>query len=198
MLSVQQTQELFARYGGIMRTGQLSAEKVYYPELQQLLAKGIVEKLRAGCYRIAGKPLNELQTVMTLFPDGVLCGETALHYYGYISATPFEWHLAVSKDSGKSRFKLDYPFVKPYYIEPSLVEIGNTELETPDGTARIYDRERVICDCLRYRNKMERSVFSQALKNYIADPQKNLPRLFEYATQLRVAKTAREVLGLWL
>ena len=198
MLSVQQVEQMFSRYGGVMRTGQLSAERVYYPELQQLLSAGILEKLRTGCYRVAGQPMNEMQTVMSLFPDAVLCGETALHYYGYITAKPFEWNLAVSKDSGKSRFRLDYPFVKPYYIEPSLVEIGSDLIETADGTARIYDRERVICDCLRYRNKMERSVFSQALKNYIADPQKNLPRLFEYATQLRVAKTARETLGLWL
>ena len=48
--------------------------------------------------------------------------DTALRYYGYSDRTPGNWHLAVSKDSGKSRFRIDYPFVKPYYIEPAVLE----------------------------------------------------------------------------
>ena len=48
--------------------------------------------------------------------------DTALRYYGYSDRTPGNWHLAVSKDSGKSRFRIDYPFVKPYYIEPAVLD----------------------------------------------------------------------------
>ncbi len=198
MRSREELHEMFARFGGIMRTGQLSEQKIFYVELQELLAAGIIEKIRYGCYRMAGEPLDEMQTVSVLFPDGIFCAETALYHYGYIAAMPSEWHLAVSKDSGKSRFRLDYPFVKPYYLEPDLLELGLTDVPSANGTVRMYDRERVICEVLRYRNKMDRALFGSALRNYIADPQKDLSRLSEYAAALRVSKTVRDTLGMWL
>lgn len=50
--------------------------------------------------------------------------DTALRHYGYSDRTPSEWHLAVSKYSGRSRFNFDDPFVEPYYYEPHVHELG--------------------------------------------------------------------------
>ena len=63
---------------------------------------------------------------------------------------------------------------------------------------RIYDKDRVLCDCLRYRNKMDKEIFNKAVQRYIADPQKNIPRLLEYAEILRVKKVVQELIGVWL
>ena len=198
MRSADEIRQLFRENGGVLRTKELSEQKVFYKDIQQLTENGIIEKIHYGCYKLSGESISEMRMVARLFPDGIFCGETALHHYGYLAALPSEWHLAVGKDSGKSRFSLEYPFVKPYYIEPDYLSIGLTEVTVMGGSVRMYDRERVICDCLRYRNKMDRTVFSAALQRYIADPAKNLPQLFSYAESLRVAKPAREILGLWL
>ena len=106
--------------------------------------------------------------------------------------------MAVSKDSGKSRFKIDYPFVKPYYVEPSVLELGRTAGEMDGHTIRIYDKDRVICDCLRYRNKMDKEIFNQAIQHYIQDPAKSIPKLMAYAGPLRVKKIAKALIGVWL
>ena len=63
---------------------------------------------------------------------------------------------------------------------------------------RIYDKDRVICDCLRYRNKMYKEIFNKAIQNYINDPGKSIPKLLEYAEPLRVKKIAKELIGVWL
>ena len=199
MHDVQYYKSIFDKYGGMMRTTQLAEEKIFYPQREKLIADGYVEKIRRGYYQwINPDDFSEVGTVIRLFPDAILCMDTALRYYGYIDRTPGDWHLAVSKDSGKSRFKIDYPFVKPYYVEPAVLELGLTT-GTMDGHAiRIYDKDRLICDCLRYRNKMDKEIFNKSIQKYIADPEKSIPKLMEYAGPLRVKKLAKDLIGVWL
>jgi hypothetical protein len=199
MHDVQYYKSIFDKYGGMMRTTQLAEEKIFYPQREKLIADGYVEKIRRGYYQwINPDDFSEVGTVIRLFPDAILCMDTALRYYGYSDRTPGDWHLAVSKDSGKSRFKIDYPFVKPYYVEPAVLELGLTT-GTMDGHAiRIYDKDRLICDCLRYRNKMDKEIFNKAIQKYIADPEKSIPKLMEYAGPLRVKKLAKDLIGVWL
>ena len=199
MHDVQYYKSIFDKYGGMMRTTQLAEEKIFYPQREKLIADGYVEKIRRGYYQwINPDDFSEVGTVIRLFPDAILCMDTALRYYGYSDRTPGDWHLAVSKDSGKSRFKIDYPFVKPYYVEPAVLELGLTT-GTMDGHAiRIYDKDRLICECLRYRNKMDKEIFNKAIQKYIADPKKSIPKLMEYAGPLRVKKLAKDLIGVWL
>ena len=191
--------EIFDRYGGMMRAKQLDAEKVFYAKRQKLIQNGYIEKVRTGYYQwIDPEDFSEVGTVKRLFPDAIFCMDTALLHYGYSDRTPMEWHLAVSKDSGKSRFNIDYPHGKAYYLEPTLLEMGLTTGEKDGHIIRIYDRDRVICDCLRYRNKMDKEIFNKAIRAYVTDPQKNIPRLLDYAERLRVKKVAVDLIGVWL
>ena len=63
---------------------------------------------------------------------------------------------------------------------------------------RIYDKDRLICDCLRYRNKMDREIFNKAIQSYIADAGKNIPNLLAYASALRVQSLVKSLIGFWL
>ena len=199
MWDVQYYKRIFDRYGGMMRTTQLAEEKVFYPLREKLIADGYVEKVRRGYYQwVNPEDFSEAGTVIRLFPDAILCMDTALRYYGYSDRTPGDWHLAVSKDSGKSRFNIDYPFVKPYYVEPTVLELGLTTGNIDGHEIRIYDKDRAICDCLRYRNKMDKEIFNKAIQKYITDPEKSIPKLLEYAEPLRVKKIAKDLIGVWL
>lgn len=199
MKRIDEYKTIFDRYDGMMRTKELQKEKILYRTLQKLMEQGVVEKVRYGYYQwVNPNDCSEVGTVIRLFPDAIFCMETALRYYGYSDRTPLEWHLAVSKDSGKSRFKIDYPFVKPHYVIPACLELGLAYGNMDGYKVRVYDKERVICDCLRARNKMDKEIFNKAIQSYIADPEKKIPRLLEYAEILRVKKTVKQLIGVWL
>lgn len=88
MYDVQYYKEIFDRYGGMMRTAQLAEEKVFYLQREQLIADGYVEKIRRGYYQwINPNDFSEVGVVIRLFPDAILCMETALRYYGLTSPT---------------------------------------------------------------------------------------------------------------
>ena len=199
MYDIEYYKLIFEKYGGLMRAKQLEAERIFYKKRQQLVDDGYVEKIRTGYYQwVDSNDFSEAGLVTRLFPDAIFCMDTALWYYGYSDRTPGKWHLAVSKDSGKSRFKIDYPFVKPYYTESSILELGLVEGKIDGHTVRIYDKDRVICDCLRYRNKMDKEIFNKAIQKYINDPQKCIPKLLEYSESLRIKRIAKELIGVWL
>lgn len=190
---------IFNRYGGMMRTYQLSAERIYYTDIVRLIRDGYIEKIRTGYYQwIDRENISEALTIVRLFPDGILCMDTALRHYGYSDRTPGEWHVAVSKYSNRSQFQIDYPFVKPYFVDPSLLELGLCEQEIDGNAVKMYNKERVICDCLRYRNKMDRALFNKAIQGYINDTTKNIPRLLKYAAPLRCVRAAKDLIGVWL
>ena len=199
MCEINTAKEIFDRYGGIMKTSELTKEKIYYADVANLIRAGVVEKIRHGYYQwIDNDNLSEAVTISKLFPDGILCMDTALRHYGYSDRTPAQWHIAVSKFSNRTRFKIDYPFVKPYFVAPELLEIGLCEQKIDGNKVRMYDKERVICDCLRYRNKMDKEIFNKAIQGYVNDTSKSIPKLMEYSVPLRCQKLVKDLIGVWL
>lgn len=199
MLADQKVKEIFDAHGGMIRTCELHKEHLFYNDIQALIERGVIEKIRYGYYQWAdSENMSEAALLTRLFPDAIMSMDTALFYYRYSDRTPLAWHLSVSKDSGKSRFKIDYPFTKPYYVEPSILELGVTSGEIDGNAVRIYDKERTICDCLRYSGKMDKEIFNKALRSYITDGEKNIPRLSEYAKKLRVKQKVKTIIGVWM
>jgi predicted transcriptional regulator of viral defense system len=196
---MDEIEAIFKEHGGIMRTKELCDSGIYYKKLQQLIAEGKVEQIRRGYYQyIDENAFLEVPLIAKLFPDGVVCMESALEYYGYTDRTPSAWNIAVRADSSRMRFKIDYPVVKPHFIEPSRFIIGITHTLIEENDIKIYDRDRTICDCLLHRNKMDAEVFNSAVRSYLKDSRRNKGHLALYAKKLCVEKKVREVLGIWL
>ena len=123
---------------------------------------------------------------------------SALYYHGYTSIPPLNWNIAVDKDTSKSRFEIGYPFVKPYYYEADQLMIGAVRVAMGSCEMYVYDKERTICDCLKFENKLERGLYNQAIRAYIDDKSKNPGVLYEYAKKRRIYKKAKDILGIWL
>lgn len=197
-MRVEEIVNFAEKNNGFISTAELKNLKVDYRGTQKLIEKEILEKVKNGLYRLKDKNLSEEDIVSNLFSDGVLCMESALYFYGYIDTKPFNWCIAINKDTSKSRFKIDYPFVKPFYMEEDQLELGVTSIAFGSGNMKIYDRERTIVDCLKYESKMDRSAYTTAIRKYIEDPEKDPTKLFEYAQKRRIYKKAKDVLGIWI
>lgn len=191
--------KIFSDYDYIMTTAQLNTEKLYYRDIQRMLEDGLIEKVKRGYYHwIEDYGKSEVVIINSLFPDAVLCMETALFYYRYSDRNPVEWNIAIDKNTSRHRTKIDYPFVKAYRVEPELLPVGETKGKIDFTEVRIYDRDRTICDVLRNMNKMDKEVFNKAVQGYVKDQRKNIPKLMEYAKVLRVQKRVKELIGVWL
>jgi hypothetical protein len=63
---------------------------------------------------------------------------------------------------------------------------------------KIFDRDRLICECIFYENKMDRETYNKAIQCYISDTKKNIANLMKYAEKRRISKKVKERIGMWL
>ncbi|SFG48652.1 Transcriptional regulator, AbiEi antitoxin, Type IV TA system [Lachnospiraceae bacterium C7] len=196
--SLEKVKTFINKKGGIVKKEDLETLNIDYRVILDFVNLGEIVRIKNGYYTDRIDRFSEDELVAKLFPDAKLCMESALYAYGYISQKPFGWRIAIDKNTSKSRFKLDYPKVIPYYTEPEVLEIGASEIEIDGIKFQIYNKERVICDCLKYENKMERQDFKEALQSYIGDEDKDISLLMEYAKERKVLKKVQSTLGVWI
>lgn len=191
--------DLVKAHDGVVKTSELYTLGIDYRRIQSYVDWGLLERIKNGYYTLRDQKTGEDEMVFRLFgADGVLTMESALYVYGYLPNKPYEYQIAVDKNTSKSRFHLKYPFVHPYYSEPKVLSLGVDEVEFGGGQMKIYDRDRLICDCLKYEDYMDREELKTALLAYIREPKKNISNLLIYARERKVSQKVQNRIGAWL
>lgn len=185
--------------GGIAKTSELLAAGLYKSDIGKLLSDGLLERIRHGFYQLAGNlDITEAEYLSRLIPEGIVCMESALFHYGYIDFAPREWSIAVPRAISQPKLKTaSIPF-KAYYIQSDVYELGKTQADFEGTTLLIYDKERTICDCFKYRTKLDNELFVKAVNAYANDKEKNLANLSKYAKRLRVYKKVTDMMEVLL
>jgi predicted transcriptional regulator of viral defense system len=193
-------ERLAAADGGVIKAARLVSSKIRYRGQRRLIRDGKLERLRQGYYLAKDETdgMSEREMIARLFPDGVVCMHSALFHYGYSDRTPLEWDIAIDKNVSRARFHIAYPPVRPYYLERTQLTYGVTTEDFDGGLLRVFDRDRLICECLKYETKMDREAFAQAIRAYASDPRKDIGNLLEYARARRVHRKVKEKVSIWL
>lgn len=189
---------LMQKNQGLAKTSEITDLGIDYRRILQFLEEGYLKRVKSGYYTTKYYDGSEEQLVARMFPDGVLTMETALFYYGYLTQRPYAWSIAISKNVSKSRFKMDYPNLFPYYSEPKVLTMGVTEISVGSEKMKIYTKERLVCECLKYQEKMDRQDFKNAILTYINEEEKDVAALMEYAKERKVLKKVQNMIGIWL
>lgn len=188
----------FQRCGGILKTVELKDLGLSSRQIKRLLNEGIITKAKRGFYELTDYVIREEVIIARLFPRAVIFLESALFQYGYTDRIPLAWQIAVDRYSKTTQYKIDYPLIEPYYLEPKFLDIGVDIIEIDGIEIKIYNRDRTICDVLRYEKKLEKEVFNNAIGCYIEDSKKNIRKLFEYAEIFNIKNKVQTRIGMWL
>jgi len=197
-MNIKLIEDMFKYHDGVMKTAELYDNGITKYELKKLLASNTLERISKGYYKLEKQEISDIGIVSKVVQGAVLCFDSALFHYGYSDRIPSAIHIAINKDISKSKVKFDYPFVIAYFVEPFLLELGVEKTTIDDTEILIYSRDRLICDCLFYENKMDIELLNKAITNYIKDPKKNISKLMEYAKIRKVEKKVYDKIGIWL
>ncbi len=184
---------------GIAKTAQLISAGLSKSDISNLCNSGYIVRVRHGYYSLAeANDTKEEQLIQTLLPEAIVCVESALFHYGYSDFAPRIWTLAVPRTMTKTKLNMDTILYKPYYIQNKLYELGRTFADFDGVKLPVYDRERTICDCFKYRTKLDNEIFNKAVNAYVADDNKNLSNLSKYAKEMKVYKKVMELMEVLL
>lgn len=199
MTKEEKARKLLEDRHGIARTAEFATVGVSANDVMNLCNGGILVRVRRGYYRLAeNDSISEEQLIASLIPEAIVCMDSALFHYGYSDFSPRVWTLAVPRTVAQAKIHTDAIPIKPYFVTREQYPIGKTTDNFNGVELAVYDRERTICDCFRYRSKMDGETFSKAINAYVADNQKNLNQLSRYAKQLGIFKRVNELMEVLL
>ena len=193
------SKQVIIEKGGIAKTSDFVAAGIPAVDVVNLCNTGYLERIRHGYYQLAdGDTSSEEQLLATLIPKAIICVESALFHYGYSDFAPRKWSIAVPRSMSRTKLDIDALALQTYYVQPEIYELGKTTADFNGIILPIYDRERTICDCFKYRSRLDNEIFNKALNAYVNDPQKDLKTLSGYAKKLRVHKKVTELMEVLL
>jgi predicted transcriptional regulator of viral defense system len=178
---------IFRKHGGQLRMSEAIANGITRYMLYSLRDRGIVEQVSRGVYRLVEMPPisnPDLVTVGLRFPNAVICLISALSYHNITTQIPHAVSVAVPRNSRIP--SLDYPPIQAHRFSHEAYKSG-IENHAIDGVPiKIYNPEKTLADCFKFRNKIGMEVVLEALKLYKSRQQFNLEKLLKYAKICRV------------
>jgi predicted transcriptional regulator of viral defense system len=186
---------LFGEHGGILKTSDAIRAGIHPRTLYKMRNEGIVEMLSRGVYRLGHlRPLSnpDFVAVALRIPKGVLCLISALAFHDITTQIPHEIYIAVERGSRPP--KLNYPPVRVFRFTGQAFKSGIDSHEIEGVHLGIYNPEKTIADCFKYRNKIGLDTALEALKLYREKKRFKVDDLIRFARICRVEKVMRPYL----
>ncbi len=192
-------QKVMESNGGIAKISDFAAYGINKYEVAALCKRGFIKRIRRGFYQLPQNAiLTEEQLIREFLPQGIVCVESALFHYGYSDFSPREWSIAVPRTATRAVKKMDGFPIRAYYVQKDFLTIGKTVNHFNGIALPVYDRERTICDCFKYRTKLDNEIFNKAVNAYAADEKKNLANLSKYAKEMKLYSKVMNVMEVLL
>ena len=175
---------------GYLCTSKVLEQGISKPTLAEYVSKRNLERVAQGVYLAEDAWQDELYLLSITNSRIVFSHETALFLHGLMEREPKYTNATVK--AGYNATHLRNKGIRVYQVKPDVAELGVMDIQTSFGNkVRVYDKERTICDILRYKNSIDVQIFQYAMKEYMNDSQKNLNNLMAYAKKFQIESTIR-------
>jgi predicted transcriptional regulator of viral defense system len=182
--------------GGIIRTAEALKAGIHPRTFYSLRDRGYLETISRGVYRLAELPPisnPDFILVASRVPQSVICLISALSFHGLTTQIPHEVYIALKE--GTKTPRIDFPPLSVHRFSKASFEAGITTLEIDGIPVRIYNQEKTLVDCFKFRNKLGMDVILEAVKMYKnINSGLNISKLMKYARICRVGKVIQPYL----
>jgi predicted transcriptional regulator of viral defense system len=188
-------EKIFLENGGQLRMSEAINRGISRYMLYKLRDKGIIEQISRGVYRLRELPEignPDLVTVSLRYPNAVVCLVSALAFHGITTQIPHSVSVAVPR--GSRAPSLDYPPVSPHQFSKNAYTAGIETHQIDGVSVKIYNMEKTLADCFKFRNKIGMDIVLESLKLYRDRKKFNLAGLIKYGEICRVEEAMKPYL----
>ncbi len=191
-MNLDKAKAVFRRHDGVLRTQEAIKYGIHPRILYALREAGVLERLSRGVYRLADLPPltnQDLVTISLRMPHGVVCLISALAFHELTTQIPHAVYVALER--GSKLPKLEHPPLRVYWFTGEAFAAGIQSHKLDGVSVRVYDAEKTIADCFKYRNKLGLDVAIEALRLWRQQKGHNIGRLMAYARICHVERVIR-------
>ena len=129
-------------------------------QIQKAVSEKKFFKVDDGLY--SDKPdANYIEIIAKKFPNFVIYGDSAYYYHNLTDFIPNKVVLATTKNN-----KIRSKYVKQVRLTDELFNIGITKIDINGISINIYDKERMLIELVRSKNKMGYDMYKDIITNY--------------------------------
>ena len=187
--------DIFVKNNSILRMSR--AIKLGIPKyvIYQMLKNGELVKEERGLYRLSKASLlsnPDLVTVSLRVPKCIICLTSALYHYELTTQIPHKVFIALPMNFPKPRIL--NPPIDVTWVSLKAFSVGIQEQVIDGVEVKMYNQEKTIVDCFKFRNKVGEDVALEALQDYMKRSLPKVSLILEYARISRVENLMRPYL----
>ena len=158
-----------AENDGIIRTRDVEEMGIYRGYLKDMVDSGSLVRESKGIYTVTSDTPDEYSLIQSRSDRLIFSYGTALYLLGMSDCVPSIIDVTVPQGYNVSRIKKSYPSIRFHYVKPDVLFEGVKTVITPQGyRVKVYDEERCLCDLSKDKKKIDKQLFTQAVKEYFA------------------------------
>lgn len=188
-------EQIFRDHGGMLRTSQAVELGIHPRTLYGLRDARRIIEISRGLFRLAELPEitnPDLVAVSVKVSEAVICLVSALAFHEITTEVPHEVYVALPR--GTKRPRLDYPPVRAFHFSGETLSAGVETHEIDGVPVRIFNPEKTVADCFKFRYKIGLDVAIEALKLCRERKKSSAGTLLLYARVCRVERVMRPYL----
>lgn len=154
---------------GLITTKEIEGLGIGRYNIKDYLSEGLLVRESKGIYSVAKEMPDEYAVIQKRSQKAIYSYGTALFFHGLSDRVPRTIDLTLPQGYNASRLKKANPGLRIHYVQPDVLNLGVEELKTPQGSmVRAYNKERCICDLIKNQKRVDKQVFTQAIKMYFS------------------------------
>jgi hypothetical protein len=151
-----------------------------------------IYKIEEGIYSNE-KYVSELAIISFRYPKAIFTLNSAFYYHGLTDVIPNYYYLLTTSSTKGIKDKR----VKQFFENTSEIELGLTTLNYNNTNIRIYNKERLLIELIRNKNKLPFDYYKEILLNFRKITNElDIQTIQEYANSLPKKNMVLEVLQL--
>jgi len=178
---------------GIISTKEVLEFGIHKDVLKELTEKKEIIKIANGLYGLPNEEIDEYIYFSHRVPKGIFSHETAAYLQGLSTRMPLIYVMTVPVGDNVSRIKSIKDNIIFKYSKKDYYDIGKISITNPFGRKIfVYDKERTILDLIKNKNRVDTNVFSEAMKLYFRDDDRDLLKISKYAIYMNMEEQLKQ------
>ena len=174
----------------IYTTKQLLKKHKNNTSINRMEKSGKLFRVAQGVYSDEQINVADLESIFLVYKNAILTNESAFAFYELTDNIPEKYSIVTPLKSHRISFK----GVEQSYMQDSILKIGLTKAKTEYGYINIYDKERLLVELFRLRNKFSYELYKEVVANYRKLAMENkidFLKVFKYCDKFAYSKTIK-------
>lgn len=178
--------------GGIITSAYCRENNIPTVYLSRLAKEGKLFRVQKGMYITKDGDYDEYYFFQYQYRKAIFSYETALFLLGVTDKIP--WRKDVTVYNGY-KFNEKQDTLNINYVKKSIYNLGIIQKKTMFGnTVNVYSYERILCDFISNKEKMDVEVYVKLIRSYSKYKDKDIHSLYEIARKMGIEDKVKEVM----